>query len=79
MANSTYERQAPDYLPVWYNALDEEIGIMLRTDPKDASIMLSILYTARQQAADPELEKLIICQPEPGTFFIAHKSVELDD
>lgn len=64
------------YLHYWYDALNEEIGIRLDTDQR--LDLLNILYAARQNAADPKLEALMIFQPLPETLFICKKSVELD-
>jgi len=68
---------AHEFLPCWYNALDEEIGILIRTN--DRIKLVNTLYDARKEAADPELEALMICQVSEDTIFIAKKATELEE
>ena len=68
---------ASEYLPLLYNALDEEIGILVRTP--DRISLVNTLYDARKEAQDPELDALMILQPAEDTIYIAKKATELDD
>lgn len=65
------------FLPCWYNALDEEIGMLFRTD--DRMLLVNTLYEARKLAQDPALDELMILQPAEDTIYIAKKATELDD
>jgi hypothetical protein len=70
---------SPEYLPLWLTALDEEIGLLVRTKAEDHDRLVTTLYEARQQAGDPELDRLMLIQPARGTIYLAHKSTELDE
>lgn len=76
-ASRSHAKLAPYFLPMLYNALDEEIGLYIRTDQRVN--LCNILYTARTLAQDPALEALIILQPTEDVIFIAKKATELDD
>lgn len=64
------------WLPYWYQALDQEIGI--RIECTDRRLLVNALYDARKGAADPRLEALMIFQPGEGLVYIAKKEVELE-
>jgi hypothetical protein len=68
---------ADTYLPLWYNALDEEIGLLIRTDQRQ--LLVNTLYDARTIAQDPELEALMILQPAEDMIYIAKKATELEE
>lgn len=68
---------AHEYLSLWVNALDEEIGLFVRTD--DRRKLTAILYEARQEAQMPELEELMLLQIAEDTIFIAKRSTELEE
>ena len=64
-----------------YRALDEEIGIRVEVfdGPPAIKRFAIMLYTARDQEANPRLKELIIFQPASNDcIFIARKSVELE-
>jgi hypothetical protein len=64
------------YLPLWYRALDEEIGILVECTERRK--LVQALYEVRTGANDPRLEALMIFQPGDGMVFIAKKAVELE-
>lgn len=68
---------AHEYLPLWFNALDEEIGLLVRTNNRRG--LTAILYEARQEAGSPELEELMLLQIAEDTIFIAKRSTELEE
>lgn len=66
-------------LPIWYRALAAELAIAVATSDKDW--LLALLYEARKQAEDPELERIMICKPAPpfeNELWLVKKEVELD-
>lgn len=65
---------------LWYRALENEIGIAIEIMPEDRKRITVVLYTARQDAKDPELEKLIMVNPSkyPNDIWLVRKAVELD-
>ena len=67
---------AHEYLPLLVNALDEEIGLLIRTN--DRKKLTAILYEARAEAQMPELEELMLLQIAEDTIFIAKKSTEVE-
>lgn len=68
---------AENFLPLLYNALEEEIGLLIRTD--DRLKLVNTLYEARAKANDEALAELMIFQPEEDTVFIAKRSTELTE
>lgn len=68
---------AHEYLPLWYNALDEEIGLCIRTNMRKQ--LTAILYEARQEVNDPTLEEIMVLQIAEDTLFLIKRSTELDD
>lgn len=66
---------AATYLPYWYQALDQEIGI--RIECIHRRLLVNALYAARKGAGDPRLEALMIFQPGEGLVYICKKEVEL--
>lgn len=68
---------AYEYLPLWVNALDEEIGLLVRTDNRRG--LTAVLYEARKEAAMPELEELMLLQIAEDTIYIAKRSTELEE
>lgn len=66
------------YLPLWLNALDEEIGLWIETTKATRILLVNALYEARKQSLNPALEELMIFQPREDLIFIAKKTVELD-
>lgn len=73
------KRPATYYLPIWEQALAEEIGIRITCPDADHQRkLIGALYECRKQTGG--FEELIIFQPHPvGTIFIAHKTVELPE
>lgn len=67
---------AHEYLPYWYNAMDEEIGLLVRTN--DRRKLTAILYEARQEAGDESLSELMLLQIAEDTIFIAKRSTEVE-
>lgn len=65
------------YLTYWYQALAAEIGLFIRCTERQK--LVAGLYQARQDAADPRLEALMIFQPKTGLVYIAKKAVQLDE
>lgn len=61
---------------LWYQALEQELGIAV--EPSDKPSFLNCMYDARISAADPELEKIVICNPKGKEVFLVKKTVELD-
>lgn len=71
---------AHEYLPYLYNALDEEIGILVRVaTPHDRKKLTAILYEARKESGDPALAELMLLQVKEDTIFIAKRSTELEE
>lgn len=73
---STYKRLAPQFAPLMYNALDEEIGVLVRTDNR--AYLVNILGAVKA-LADGALDELMILQPSDDTIFIAKKATELEE
>lgn len=67
---------AETYLPYWHRALGEEIGLYIQCTER--ALFVRALYEARQNAADPDLEALMIFQPGEGIVFIAKKATEME-
>lgn len=65
-----------ELLPLWYKALDEELGIAIKTD--DRRHIVTVLYEARQREANPALEALMIAQPPGDEVWLVKKEVELE-
>lgn len=68
---------AHEYLSYWYAALEHEIGVALETD--DRKKLTAILYEARSEAGDPELEALMLIQIGENELWIAKKATELQE
>lgn len=66
-----------EFLPLLYNALEEEIGLYVRTDAR--SKLMNILYEARKLAGDPALAELRIFQIDPDVLYLAKQSTELPE
>ncbi len=66
------------YLPLWLRALDEEIGILIKTTKATRIMLVNALYEARKQSLNPALEELMVFQPQEDMIFIAKKSVEIE-
>ena len=66
-----------EFLPLLYNALEEEIGLYVRSD--NAKLLRATLYDARTNAADESLSELMLFFPLPDTIFIAKRSTELPE
>ena len=64
------------WLPYWYQAAEQELGILLRVTER--RLLVNALYEARTRAGDPGLEALMIFQPGSDLVYIAKKEVELD-
>lgn len=67
---------AHEYLPLWYNALDEEIGLLVRTNMRKQ--LTAVLYEARSEVADESLNELMLLQIAEDTIFIAKRSTEVE-
>ena len=78
MAPKRGSKLPPDiYLPLWLRALDEEIGLWIKTnDPRNLSVAL---YEARRQSLNPALEDLMICTVAEDVIYIAKKATEVYD
>lgn len=72
---------APSYLPLLVNALDEEIGLYVRTD--DQNKLMNTLYDARKSVDDPEmmeaLAELMLFRIGDDVLYIAKRSTELPE
>lgn len=72
---------APSFLPLLINALDEEIGLYVRTD--DQNKLMNTLYDARKSVTDPEvmdaLAELMIFRIGTDVLYIAKRSTELPE
>lgn len=66
------------YLPLWLRALEEEIGIYIKTTTAGRIKLVNALYEARKQSLNPALEELMVFQPKEDLIFIAKKAVELE-
>lgn len=65
-------------LELWYRALQEPIGIIVPCSDPDK--MKARLYVARKQAADPELQKLMIHtspRKDRAEVWITHRHVDI--
>lgn len=61
-----------DYSTLWYAALEAENGIRIETD--DVKLTRADLYKARELAADPQLDDLIMITPPSGKeVWLCHK------
>jgi len=70
------KRDPSFYLPLWEQAMKEEMGIEIKTPPEDQRNLVNALYECKKEAGG--FEELILCQPQPaGTIFICKKTVEL--
>jgi len=70
-------KYADDFLPLLYNALDEEFGTYVRTD--NTKQLRSALYAARDNADDEALAELMFFAPVPNVILIAKRSTEIDE
>jgi hypothetical protein len=68
---------AEAFLPLWYNALDEEIGLFIRTDNQQG--LVATLYFARDGAADPALAELSVFKVGTDTVYIAKRSTDIPE
>ena len=66
---------AATWLPYWYQALDQELGIYIEVVHR--RLFVNALYDARKKSGDPRLEALMIFQPGEGIVYICKKEVEL--
>lgn len=64
------------YLPLWEQAAAEEIGVKIKVEPDDQSMLVNALYDCRK--ATGGFEDLLVMQPQPlGTLYIIHKTTEV--
>jgi hypothetical protein len=70
---------AEEFLPLWYNALEEEIGLYVRSRPEDRMKLVNCLYEGRQAAGDEALAELMIFQIGDDVIYIAKRSAELPE
>lgn len=63
-------------LPLWYQALREEIGIAIPTN--DRTHLSVQLYKARKESGDPQLERIILFMPNNGEVWLCRKEVEME-
>ena len=63
-------------LVLWTRASEAEIGIAVKTPNKP--LLKSELYRLRQEAQDPALDAIIICDPKGDEIFLVKKATELD-
>lgn len=68
----------PVRLAAWDRALSEEIGIRIRPpEGTDKRQFVNGLYKARQDAKNPDHEKLMLFQPNNGEVWIVKKATEV--
>lgn len=70
------KKPAAIYLPLWLQALDHEIGILIRCTHR--RLLVGALYEARKQSLNPALQDLILFQPGEDLIYIAKKSVSIE-
>lgn len=63
-------------LSLWNRALEEEIGIKFKVNGVERHVFATRMYDARKGL--PELEALILFQPNNDFIYIAKKAVELE-
>jgi hypothetical protein len=68
---------ALSYLPLLYNALEEEIGLYVRTDAQQK--LMDTLYEARKSALDDALQELMLFRIGTDVLYIAKRSTELPE
>lgn len=63
----------------WYDALYEPIGIVLRTNNRDA--LLGSLFIARKNAADPQLDALVAIRAPfiEDEVWVLHRKVQINE
>lgn len=67
-------------LTLWYEALDQEIGLVIPVDPSEASWIQSKLHNARKEIGDPRLDALSAhLTPDATKIMIYKKDAELPD
>jgi hypothetical protein len=66
------------YLPLWLQALEEEIGILIEVRKDTRILLVNALYEARKQSLNPALQELMVFTPKEDLIYIAKKAVELD-
>lgn len=73
----------PDFaLACWERALGEEIGIIITLEEgQDKRQIEGILYKARQQSGNPDLEALALAKPgdQPRELWIIKKMTDMSD
>ncbi len=74
----TTKLPATYYLPLWEQAEQEEIGLLIRTDYDSMPNLVKALYACKQEVGG--FEDLILFQPQPpGTIYLARKTVEVPE
>lgn len=64
-------------LPLLYRALREEIGLAVPTN--DKRTLRVLLYEARKQAGDLQLNQLVLFAPNGDEIFITKKATEMEE
>lgn len=72
----TGEELTPDLaLAIWYEALNQEIGVTFEVIPRDAEVIKQKLYTARKESGDPRIDELSLhLNQDHKTILIYHKT-----
>lgn len=66
----------PSALTLWRRALTTEFGLAIPTTNRIE--MMRIMYAARKESGDEELEKVMIMKPNNGELWLCRKEVSLD-
>lgn len=71
---------ADAYLPLWENALEEEIGFWIETN--NVKALVPVLQEARRKSKNPALDALCLLSPVvegKQVLFIAKKATEMPE
>lgn len=66
-------------LKLWYDAMQEEIGVAIRVATKDKVVIRSALYKARDEIGDERLKDYGLFSPNGDELFIVKKTAELPE
>lgn len=80
MTTETQEELTPELaLDLWYQALSQEIGIVIPTNLKDCDKVRFNIYLARNDINDPRLQALSMHVAKDGeNIYIYKKEASLD-
>lgn len=70
-------RRPPEYyLPIWEQAQEEELGLLIKVEPEDQTLLINALYDCRKAVGG--FDDLIIMSPQPaGTVYVMKKTTEV--